>query len=235
MISQLVYDTLDSTRLEHSRLAATGAKRDRWIIRAKRQTAGVGRGANTWHSPNGGLWISFDFFHPLKVPSFPLYVGYCLHALLTRSFGLRNLTLKWPNDLYLEDRKLAGILCNYQEQPSRYLISVGLNSNPNLDEVLLELNAAILSDHMQLPISNTYLARLLVQSVCSQAWLLTKPQTYLAYCAARLHGRGRQAQVEYGGETLRGIITGLTDVGYLLVETSAGRTETITHGSLIIL
>lgn len=235
MITKVFYDTLDSSKLEHARLAATGSDSDRWIIRAASQTAGVGRGKNTWHSPSGGLWLSFDFFHSRAVPSFPLYVGFCLHKLLTRSFGLSQLSVKWPNDIYLEDKKLAGILCQQWQNPPRYLISLGLNTNLEPDDVLLELNAANLSSYIKMPVSNDCLADLLVRSVSHHSGLLASPQTYINYCAARLHGLGREAEVENGNETLLGRIAGLTDAGFLLLDGMDGVRMTVTHGSLKIL
>lgn len=235
MITRLLYDTLDNSILEYDRLASIGSASDRWIVRAKRQTAGVGRNENTWHSPRGGLWLSFDFHYPRAVPSFPLYVGYCLHNVLSRSFGLDKLSVKWPNDLYLEDKKLAGILCQHRQNPSRYLVCLGLNSNCEMDDVLLELNAANLSSYMKMPISNSCLASLVVQSIRNHSAMLATPEVYLDYCGKHLYGLGREAELESGGSMLRGRISGLSDEGFLLLRDNEGRIETINHGSLRII
>lgn len=230
----LHYRSLDSSKLEYERLARSGRDTDRWMVRADIQTAGVGRGKNRWHSPEGGLWLSFDLHYPQPVASFPLYVGFCLHRLLIKLFGLAELTLKWPNDIYLKDGKLAGILCAYQETPGRYQIALGLNTNPARDKVLLELKATILSEYIGIEVSNSYLADILRHAVEQDSPLLAKPASYLDYCRKRLYGLGREAEVEMAGRMIRGRIAGLTEDGFLALETSKGEAVTVTHGSLQI-
>lgn len=235
MITKLFYHRLDSTRLEYERLAKTGSASDRWIIRAEEQTAGQGRGDNPWHSPRGGLWLSFDLIYPRPVASLPLYVGYCLHALLGRLFEPANLKVKWPNDIYLEGDKLAGILCHYQESSSKYVISLGVNTNVLKDDVLLKYDAAILLYQLAMPVSNTLLAELITNQVEANTALLAQPQTYIKRCAEILYGKGQEAEVQQSGKVLSGRIWGLSEEGFLLLRNSFDEVETVTHGSLNIL
>ncbi|MBP7205449.1 MAG: biotin--[acetyl-CoA-carboxylase] ligase [Candidatus Cloacimonetes bacterium] len=232
MTTKLFYQQLDSTKMAHERLAAIGSNCDRWIIRAGTQTAGQGRGDNLWHSPEGGMWLSFDLLYPRPVASFPLYVGFCLHQLLGWLYPLPKLKVKWPNDIYLEDAKLAGILCHYQENRSRYLIGLGLNTNTNRDDVLLELDAAILSERMGMRLSNSTLADLITLRVERNSDMLADPSGYIGYCAEHLHGLGRLAEVKTGCGMLRGVITGLNDEGFLLLSCNNGTLVPVTHGSL---
>ncbi len=232
MITKLFYQQLDSTKMEYDRLAAIGSNSGRWIIRAGTQTAGQGRGDNLWHSPEGGLWLSFDLLYPRSVASFPLYVGFCLHQLLGWLYPLTELKVKWPNDIYLEDAKLAGILCHYQENRSRYLIGLGLNTNTNRDDVLLELDAAILSESIGMRLSNSMLADLIALRVERNSDQLADPSAYIGYCAEHLHGLGRLAEVKTNCGMLRGVITGLNDEGFLLLSCNNGTLVPVTHGSL---
>lgn len=235
MIMKLFYRQLDCTIKEYERLTSTGSDNDRWIVRAGIQTAGQGRGDNLWHSPEGGLWLSFDLIHPRPVASFPLYVGYCLHQLLGWLFPLPGLTIKWPNDIYLNSKKLAGILCTYQEKLSRYLIGLGLNTNLTRDDALHELDAAILSEHMGIQVSNSILADLFVRRVELNSGLLDEPSVYIAYCVEHLHGLGQPAEVDTGAKVLRGVITGLDGEGFLLLRGDNDETAHVTHGSLRML
>ncbi len=235
MITKLIYRQLDSTRLEYERLAKTGSDQDRWVVRAETQKAGQGRGENLWHSPEGGLWLSFDLFYPQPIASFSLYIGFCLHSLLTQLYGLPKLRLKWPNDIYLGGKKLAGILCNYHEHQSRYLVSLGINTNVKPDDVLLELNAAILSNHIGLPVSNMYLEELLINRVKKNSDLLATPQTYLGYCLKYLYGLGQEAELDTGNKVIHGRIAGLNDAGFLVLKINHDTIKTISHGSLRIL
>lgn len=235
MKSFLTYQELDSTLLEYERLQKTGAEEDRYVIRAAVQTAGKGRNEAQWHSPEGGLWLTFDFRYSLPVPSFPLYIGACLHKLLHRLFPLQQLRIKWPNDLYLGAAKVAGILCQYQPAANRYIIGIGINTNTVKDDILLSYAASVLAEQIGFPVSNLYLARLLLQAVEADSALLHTPASYLDYCNLWLWGRNRLAEAHLNGGGIRGRILGIDDQGCLLLQDQTGQMRQIAQGSLRIL
>ena len=79
------------------------------------QTDGIGSRENTWVSKEGNLFLSFalelsDLPSDLKLESASIYFSYLLKETLA-SFGSK-VFLKWPNDLYLEDKKIAGMITN---------------------------------------------------------------------------------------------------------------------------
>jgi BirA family biotin operon repressor/biotin-[acetyl-CoA-carboxylase] ligase len=135
------HDVLPSTMdLAHSR-AAEGAAHGT-AIAARVQTAGRGRRGRTWHSPAGGLWMSVVCrpSDPGGAEHLSLRVGLAVAETIERLFpDLPRLTVKWPNDLLLGGRKLAGILCEARWEggtPAWVIAAVGLNvSNPIPDEV----------------------------------------------------------------------------------------------------
>ncbi|MCS6814697.1 MAG: biotin--[acetyl-CoA-carboxylase] ligase [Cyanobacteria bacterium] len=105
------------------------------VVVTQRQTAGRGQQGRTWHSPPGVLTASvvLDHIRPHCLPSFSLAAGlaviYAVEDLAPDVQGM--LRLKWPNDLYVCDRKLAGILCESGwRQPAesrRTIVGIGLN------------------------------------------------------------------------------------------------------------
>lgn len=104
-------------------------------VRAESQTAGYGRTGTVWVSDRGGLWLSavVPATGPMgKWSILPLAVGWTLIALL-EELGVRNLRLRWPNDLMIGHRKLAGILVE-RFQPGRAVIGIGLNVLNHPDE-----------------------------------------------------------------------------------------------------
>ena len=115
------YDSLDSTNLQALRLwNEVGAARPHgtsppapFAVTAGTQTAGLGRAGRTWQSPSGGLWLSIAWPAAQPLPhyqSIPLVVGLAtLRTLVDLTF--LDCQIKWPNDILLADRKLAGILC----------------------------------------------------------------------------------------------------------------------------
>lgn len=111
------------------------------LVSARVQTAGRGRGGRTWQSPSGGAWFSVAW--PIsgglsRYAAAPLRVGLALAEQLDRTLIGSVLDrppliqIKWPNDLLLRERKVAGILCETThggETPSILVVGVGINVN----------------------------------------------------------------------------------------------------------
>ena len=135
-------DLLDcgSTNDEAARLARAGARHGTVVI-AESQRAGRGRDGHAWQSPKGlGLYLSAVVRPPLPLALVPpmtlaIGVGLCDAA---RSFGA-DATLKWPNDLLVRGKKLAGVLVEAQSQGTRLesvIVGIGVNLGGELpDEV----------------------------------------------------------------------------------------------------
>jgi BirA family transcriptional regulator, biotin operon repressor / biotin---[acetyl-CoA-carboxylase] ligase len=231
----LFYHSLDSTVKEYERLSRIGGSEDRWIIRSGEQSAGMGRDGNAWFSPPGSLYLSFDFLYPEPVPSFSLYVGHCLHELLSSLFPLRDLAIKWPNDLYLAGAKLGGVLCKYQPQENKYIISIGINTNIQIHNVSHQYDVAILNNAIGFNISNSVLAELIVKTVEGQAGILGTPSSYIDYCNSCLYGMGMAAEVFQADSTARGRISGISSDGSISLIDASGVTRNFYSGSLRIL
>ncbi len=235
MRSTLFYSSLDSTMLEYARVSATGSKTDRFVIQAAVQTGGFGRAGNSWLSPEGGLWLTSDLINPISVPSFALYIGYCLHSLLFRLYALNDLTIKWPNDIYLGTAKLAGILCEYKPEEHRYIIGIGINTNFNSSVELIEYNGASLCESIGYTVSNTYLLKLLMHTIESNTAQLSAPQTYIDYSNSCLFGKESLAVATSNGKSQKGIIKGIFQDGSLMLADIEGNEHLVCHGSLKIL
>lgn len=98
------------------------------------QTKGRGRNGRNWFSPKGGLWFSI-LFKPKKVFSdINLYTKISSVALC-RFFEKLNLEpfIKWPNDVYIEKKKISGVLTETVISKSQKAIIVGIGVNINND------------------------------------------------------------------------------------------------------
>lgn len=131
------YDEIDSTNLQARRLARLNPDRA-VLVSARTQSAGRGRLGRTWQSPAGGAWFSLAWPCRHGVGAYgpaSLVVGLAIHKLLAAQYDLpdERLKIKWPNDLLLDDRKVGGILCEWQEavRPTTsqgvLIVGVGLN------------------------------------------------------------------------------------------------------------
>ena len=100
------------------------------LVYTDEQTGGRGRGDNVWFSPSGGLWMTMALYGLSVQPSLTLFTGVCLHRAVRAMLpaGAR-LQLKWPNDLILEGKKMAGILTTQLTAKKYHLIGIGVDSD----------------------------------------------------------------------------------------------------------
>ena len=115
------------------------AQLDRWqkgeCLLAETQTAGRGRRGRHWHSPFGSQFIMSMYWRlddgPSAAMGLSLAIGVAVVQAL-ESAGYRDLSLKWPNDIYMARRKLAGILVEMSAAVGgicHLVIGVGVNLN----------------------------------------------------------------------------------------------------------
>lgn len=125
-----VATVVDST---NAQLLTADAAQDPQVLFAEFQVAGRGRRGRNWASPFGAnLYLSLAWSFPQwpqQLTALPLAVGViCARAL--RAIGLQGTGIKWPNDLYVDGRKLGGILIEHRAEaggPCRVVVGIGIN------------------------------------------------------------------------------------------------------------
>ena len=136
------YIKIDSTNLEAKRLINLGKIFNNTVLVAKIQTLGIGRLNRQWISHKGGLWFTIIFPNENFNSSVSIFTGIMLHKILLNSFPNAALMIKWPNDIFWKNKKLAGILCSNHSNSS--IIGVGVNINQKrLPEEINELATSV--------------------------------------------------------------------------------------------
>ncbi len=102
------------------------------VITCDKQTAGRGRHTNTWYADRDSLVFSMvlkDVPQKKAADLLPFYAAHVIHATL-QTYGI-GLTIKWPNDIYTDDKKIAGILLKrfFVKDNVNVIIGVGININ----------------------------------------------------------------------------------------------------------
>lgn len=142
---QIVYrKELTSTQDIASKLAIKGAPEGS-IILAEKQTSGRGRKGRPWISPPlGGLYVSIILkpeIKPFNIIQLPLVVGVAV-ARAIKVVTQLPAAIKWPNDIFIGTKKVAGILaevkCN-MDSVDYAIIGIGVNINTRMDELPLVL------------------------------------------------------------------------------------------------
>ena len=122
----LRFDLLDSTNEEARRLAATGDIGPVWIA-ARMQSKGRGRRGNSWISEPGNLFATLLMSAPNATAAQLGFAASLATADMVASYTtLPRVRLKWPNDVLLDNRKVAGILLE-AVGPETVAIGIGIN------------------------------------------------------------------------------------------------------------
>jgi BirA family transcriptional regulator, biotin operon repressor / biotin---[acetyl-CoA-carboxylase] ligase len=205
------YRLTDSTNARVRELAALGAPHGT-VVTAAEQSAGRGRQGRSWVAPGGrALLCSVLIRDPPRL--LPLATGVAV-ADVAGSHAM----LKWPNDVWIEGRKVAGILVEGRPQERWAVTGVGLNVALRRQDFPPELRDTAGTLGLEPRDIDPMLLRLL-QSL--DRWLTASEREVLDAFRARDALRGRHIRW-YAGE---GDAAGIDDAGRLIVETSSGRVE----------
>ncbi len=131
------YGQLNSTNEKALQMVASGKAGEGMVLIADQQTQGRGAGQNLWESePGKNLTFSIIlepvFMNPSRQFALTEMVSLALFDVVEKRLGCENLYVKWPNDLYYLDKKMAGILIQNRikgDQLDFTVIGVGLNVN----------------------------------------------------------------------------------------------------------
>jgi BirA family biotin operon repressor/biotin-[acetyl-CoA-carboxylase] ligase len=227
------HESLPST-MDAASLIAQGGAAHGVVVAADAQTAGRGRRGTVWASPPGaGLYLSF-IARPHSGEGLPLVT---LAAGVAVRDGIRNATglapdLKWPNDVMVGSRKLAGILAEGMAigtAGQAVIIGVGINLQPASYPPDVAARATSIEGELGRGVDRgLVLAEVLAQLWDRLALLEQTPGDILqAWRAASPNAMG--TRVEWDGRS--GVTAGIDDSGALLVKTADG-VERIIAGEL---
>jgi len=226
-----VFDEIDSTILEARRRAERGESGPLWLI-AKRQTAGRGRRGRAWASIEGNLLATYLFSThqpPATIALLGFATGIALAETIDIIVGAGRATLKWPNDVFIDGAKAAGIMLDsgaLNPQATWVALAFGVNlagAPDAIDQPTVSLRDVLPPDapapeplvflDALKPRLTDWSARLEQDGFASlrQAWL------------QRAHGLGREARVRQGDTVIDGTIAGLSSRGELELDTVTGR------------
>lgn len=208
------HERLDSTNTRARELAAAGASHGT-VVTADEQTDGRGRQGRTWTAPPGKALLYSAIVRPLdeRHLMLPLAVPLAVCAAAEELQPEIECGVKWPNDVQVEGRKLAGVLIEARPQDGWAVVGVGLNLSIGPDEFPRELRETATSlDGVGTAAATTVLNRRLAE------WIEADPETVLGAWRERDALRGREVAWDGGS----GVADGVDDRGYLLVVTAAG-------------
>lgn len=211
------FASVGSTNTVARELAAAGAPHGT-VVTAAEQTAGRGRQGRRWTAPPGSALLYSAILRPLEPRHSVLPLAVPL-AICETAEHLRpgiECKVKWPNDIHLEGRKLAGILIEARPQDGWAVLGIGLNLTITPEQFPPDLRDRATSLFSDAPANSGETSAALSESLTR--WIDADPAHVLAEWRKRDALLGREVTWEKG----TGIAEGIDERGYLLVRLADG-------------
>lgn len=238
------YDVLDSTNITAKELAEKGAE-EGTIVQADEQKLGRGRLGRVWKSPaQSGLWFSI-ILRPKMEPQYgaqiTLLTAVALVEAIKSATGIKT-WIKWPNDILVKGKKIAGILSEMklaEEGIDYIIIGIGLNVNiakEDLGELLSETASSV-----YLETGKFYDRQLILEDFCIslkkwyEIWQRAGFKSVRERWLANNCTIGEFVKVKDNNkEIFAGIAKKIDDYGCLLVQSPKGTTKEFDFGEISI-
>ena len=219
----VVFEETTSTNDAVERMAQS---REGLVVFAESQTKGRGRHGRVWASPRGkGLWFSV-----LLRPKFPLPRLTVAASVAVARVAGPEARIKWPNDVTLHGRKLAGILTETRQDVA--ILGIGLNVNCQATDFPADLRKLVTGlTCMDRP---GLAARLLTELDGLYAQAADNFPAIIAEWARLCTTLGKQIAVRMGARHIEGHAQALDEDGALLIRRDSGQIERVLGADLVL-
>lgn len=221
-------ESIDSTNNYAANLLRLSGAPEGTVITAHSQTGGRGQRGSSWESAPGENLLMSIILYPQRLMASDQFYLSMIIALAVRDFiessTMKDTYIKWPNDVIVDDKKLAGILIeiNWQDNKIQSVIAgIGVNLNQKNFENPRAASVSIFSKQYHSPIDS---CELLSNSIEKYYMRLTagKYSDINREYHSHLYGLGKRRSFIYKGAAIKGIIKGVDQTGALVVEHETG-------------
>jgi len=232
------HDRVESTSDLARDLANRGTPEGTLVL-AEEQVAGRGRLGRRWYAPHGSSLLMSLVFYPKLEPSqaqrLTMACALATAEAITQTTGLP-VGLKWPNDLLVNGRKVAGILTETAVTGQRLaFVIVGMGINVNFDRALLHDVApqgSTLASEAGHNISRQALLGTILQQIEARMPAIYQPETLQEAWSSRLQTLGNRVTVTNQGTIVHGLAEAVDADGALLVRDDRGRLHRLLAGDV---
>jgi BirA family transcriptional regulator, biotin operon repressor / biotin---[acetyl-CoA-carboxylase] ligase len=235
-----VFDEVSSTNTQAKKLAKAGAEEGTVVI-AKTQNQGRGRFERNWESPEGGVYLSVILRPNESFEKIPLlsFVAALAVSKTIKSYDLPA-TIKWPNDIQVNGRKIAGILLESEgdgRSITYVIVGIGINLSVDLRKFSAPIQTKSTSVLNELHHQVDYHEFLKTFFLSFQHYYeLMKGQRYgniIDEWKSSSDTLGKRVRIQTMKETLQGIAFDVDQSGFLLLRTEHGEIKKIVSGDCL--
>ncbi len=208
------------------------------MVYAGWQTAGRGSKGRTWLSLSGRQLFCSIALKPSmpqnQLPGLTLFIGAAVAQGLTH-LGIRGIGLKWPNDVLLNGKKIAGILCEMGRSPQHedyYVVAgIGLNLQGQVSGCIAETATSLEAEGYSIQLEQALDA--ILDALNETYWNIQAQNKSMLLQLWRNHSHtlGKQVRIVSGDTEVTGVALDILENGALLLQTENGSVS-INHGSL---
>ena len=233
----LYYPDLSSTMDEAGKLGEGDAEEGAVVV-AETQTAGRGRQGRNWVSQPGNLLVAVLFRPTLEALPFISIIGGVAAARAVRKVTGLEPQIKWPNDLLIQGRKVAGILAESAIAGDTVwyaVLGVGMNVSLNTDQTeeiasfATSVNAAAGK-----VVPREDLLRQFLMDLDALYLALGQDQSPIEEWQGLLSTTGQRLEATWGNESFIGVAEGTDPMGNLLLRQDDGSLLTLTAGDVTL-
>lgn len=233
-----VLDSTDSTNAEALRMLHAGVQAP-FVVLAEAQTSGRGRRGRAWVSPPAqNLYYTLAFTisgGAQRLSGLSLVVGLAVMRAL-RQMGVEQAGVKWPNDIYVDGKKIAGILMELSGDPAdlcHVLIGIGVNVNMTSSAVGIEQAWTSMRNETLALVDRNELVRVVSHSL--HHYLERHAEEGFSGLRAEWEAcniwRGRYCCLSSGSQHVKGLVLGVDDQGALRLSVN-GQEKRFSGGEL---
>ena len=225
------FTEIESTN-DFARLLITKHKIFKGIVIADQQTKGRGRYGNKWNSPKGNLYFTI-FFPILKANLKKIqFLAQLQIRNILINYNIKNVSLKWPNDLYINNKKVCGIL---QESIvfNKFFLIIGIGINVKSSPKIKKYPTTYLNKETNKKINLRELIEKLkkcfVSSIIDKKYSLKKiAKDWNKYA----FNKNKFIKFKINNKIYKGIFKGINNNGALILQHNNHK-DYFTHGSLV--
>lgn len=236
-----IMDMVDSSNEEAKRLALAGSP-DGMVVWTKSQLEGRGRYEREWVSPEGNLYLSI-----LLRPDYDILVGSQLSFIMALAVGdaiscflapEKSVQYKWPNDVLIDGKKVAGILLESASKANNQKIDwmiagIGINvlvSPTKLDQPVTSIAQESSGDTVSVEkVLDRFMHNV---ALWRTAWEQRGFSNIRKEWLSKAYGLGKEISVMFRGEKIHGIFKDMDEEGLLVLELPNGEEQRISSGEV---
>ncbi len=227
------FEEVSSTMDVARKLAQKGEEA---IVIAETQTKGKGRRGRYWHSGRGGIYFSLILkptINPSQAHLVNLLAGVAVAITIRKLFNI-NATLKWPNDVLINEKKVCGILAEMEAEADivRFIIlGIGINVNNNISDRIK--SAISLREILGKEVSKKKLFLPLIKEIEKLQSFLNQPKVLVNRWKRLSSTLGRHVRVIIQNKILEGEAIDIDNDGALILKTSDEGLKRVVAGDCI--